>query len=120
MRSLAFLAAVFAIVLGSLLPATVAASAETGSPVTLCSGDRIIAVYDHAGAPDPQKPTPLDSLKCAACVLVSLTAIPPAPEVNTPAPPRIVTFRPPMIAPVVPSHAFRTGLRPPPTAPPIA
>ena len=44
-RSLAFLAAVFAIVFGSLLPAAVAASPATGSSIVLCAGGRLITAY---------------------------------------------------------------------------
>ena len=120
-RSLAFLAAVFAIMLGTLLPSAVAASAATGSPIMLCSGDQIIVVYDADGAPRPEMPTPMDSLKCASCILANFTALPPPPLVAHPAPPpRIVVVQPTLVASVPPPPASRTGLRPPPTAPPTA
>jgi hypothetical protein len=119
-RSLAFLAAVFAIMLGSLLPTAVAASAATGSPVVLCSGDQII-VYDVDGAPRPEKPTPMDSLKCASCIVANFAALPPPPPVTHAAPPsRIIAMRPALVASVAPPPAMRAGVRPPPTAPPIA
>jgi hypothetical protein len=120
-RSLAFLAAVFAIVLSSLLPTAVAASAATGSPVILCSGDHIIVAYDADGAPRPEQPTPMDSLKCAACILANFTALPPPPLTAHPAPPpRIVAAQPILVASIPPPLAPRTGMRPPPTAPPVA
>lgn len=119
-RSLAFLAAIVAIMLGSMLPTVVAASASTGSPITLCSGDQIIVVYDAEGAPRPEKPTPMDSLKCASCILASFTALPPPPLATHPAPPpRIVVVQPILVASALPPPEPRTGLRPPPTAPPI-
>jgi hypothetical protein len=87
----------------------------------LCSGDQIIVVYDADGAPRPEKPTPMDSLKCASCILANFTALPPPPLAAHPAPPpRIVVVQPILVASVPPPPALRTGVRPPPTAPPIA
>ncbi|MFA4940090.1 DUF2946 family protein [Brevundimonas sp.] len=120
-RSLAFLAATFAIMFGTLLPSAVAASAATGSPVVLCSGDQIMVVYDADGKPRPQKPSPMDSLKCASCVLASFTTLrPPPPPIHPVTPPRIVAVQPIVIASIPPPPLVRTGLRPPPTAPPPA
>lgn len=119
MRSLAFLAATFAIVFGSLLPSAVAASAATGDPIMLCSGDQIMVVYDRDGSPQPAGP--MDSLSCADCVLSALTTLPPPPvPVHPAAPPRIVVVQPdtPYVA-ILPS-GLRAGLPPPSTAPPTA
>ena len=119
-RSLAFLAATFAIMLGTLLPSAVAASAATGSPIVLCSGDQILVVYDANGTPRSEKPSPMDSLECASCVLAAFTSLPPPPPVHPVAPPRIVVVQPIVIASNPPPPLVRTGRLPPPTAPPIA
>lgn len=121
-RSLAFLAAVFAVVFGSLLPSAVAASAATGEPVMLCSGDRILVVFGADGASDDPSPTPMDSLDCADCVLTALTALPAPPPTTLPAaPPRIIHTRPdrPRAGPWR-GGLLRAGLPPPSTAPPAA
>lgn len=117
-RSLAFLAAIFAIMLGTLLPSAVAASAATGSPIMLCSGDQIMVVYDADGVPQPDTPSPMDSLKCASCVLANFTALPPPPPIHPVAPPRIAAVQPTALWASLPADDFRTGLRPPSTAPP--
>ena len=119
-RSLAFLAATFAIVFATLLPSAVAASAATGAPIMLCSGDRILVSYDAEGAPQPEKPSPMDSLKCASCVLAGFTALPSPPPIHPAAPPRIVAVQPTALWTSLPFDDFRTGLRPPSTAPPLA
>ncbi len=119
-RSLAFLAATFAIVFAALLPSAVAASAATGAPIMLCSGDRILVSYDADGAPRPEKPSPIDSLKCASCVLAGFTALPSPPPIHPVAPPRIVAVQPTALWTSLPFDDFRTGLRPPSTAPPLA
>ena len=119
MRSLAFLAATFAIVFGSLLPSAVAASAATGDPVVLCSGDQIMVVYDKDGSPRPSGP--MDSLSCADCVLSALTALPPPPPpIHPVAPPRIVVVLPDLLPSAIPPSGLRAGLPPPSTAPPTA
>jgi hypothetical protein len=118
MRSLAFLAATFAIVFATLLPTAVAASAATGEPVVLCSGDRIMVVFNTDGSSEP---TSMDSLDCADCVLSALTTLPPPPVVRPMAPPRIVAVQPDLPR----AGPWRGGLRlaglpPPSTAPPTA
>ena len=119
-RSLAFLAAIFAIMFATLLPSAVAASAATGSPVMLCSGDIISVVYNADGTPHPEKPSPMDSLKCASCVLAGFTTLPPPPPpALAVAPPRIVATQQIVIASRPSPPLLRTGLRPPPTAPPL-
>ena len=114
-RSLAFLAATFAIVFATLLPSAVAASAATGEPVVLCSGDRIMVVYEADGS---SKPSPMDSLDCADGVLSGLTALPPPPMIQAAAPPRIVPIQPD--CPRVGSWRGGFLLPPPSTAPPAA
>lgn len=117
-RSLAFLAAIFAIVFATLLPSAVAASAATGEPVVLCSGDRIMVVYAGDG---PSEPSPMDSMDCADCVLSALTALPPQPMIQPAAPPRFVAAQPdlPRAGPWR-GGLLRAGLPPPSTAPPTA
>ncbi|WP_428153435.1 hypothetical protein [Brevundimonas sp.] len=117
-RSLAFLAATFAIMFGALLPSAVAASAATGSPITLCSGDQIMVVYTADGAAEPDTPSPMDSLKCAACVLAGFTALPPQPLIDPVSPPHSVAVQSSALWTSLPSADFRAGLRPPSTAPP--
>jgi hypothetical protein len=120
MRSLAFLAATFAIVFGTLLPSAVAASAATGDPVMLCSGDRILVVYDAEGTPRPKSPTPMDSLQCASCVMSGMAALPTPPPIHPAPPPRIVTVQPDLPRVGQRLSPSRAGLPPPSTAPPIA
>ncbi|MGO4411116.1 hypothetical protein, partial [Brevundimonas sp. M-11_2] len=81
-RSLAFLAATFAIVIGTLLPFAALAASVPGQPIVICSaeGPQTIQVggvdgpvSKHVGA------------KCAACVMPLLAAL-PAPPAPTPAP----------------------------------
>ena len=78
-RSLAFLAATFAIVIGTLLPFAALAASVPGQPVVICSaeGPQTIQsggmdgpVNKHVGA------------KCAACVMPLAAALPapPAPD----------------------------------------
>ena len=117
-RSFAFLAAVFAIVFGTLLPAAVAASPATGAPIVLCSGGRLITAYsgtDKGQDEDAGK----GSLDCASALLSGLSALPtPGPEV----PPEPLA-RPGLPAPdAVAAYviAARPAPRPPSTAPPQA
>lgn len=119
-RSLAFLAATFAIMFGALLPSAVAASAATVSPIMLCSGDQILVATDADGLPQQDKPSPMDSLKCASCVLAALTTLPPPPPVYPVAPRRIVAIQPTTFWTSLPPPLAQTGLRPPSTAPPSA
>ncbi len=79
-RSLALLAATFAIVLGTLLPFAAMAAAP-GQPIVLCSveGPRTI----QADGPTEDHPdNGLAGAKCAACVvpLASPLPTPPTPE----------------------------------------
>lgn len=78
-RSLAFLAATFAIVIASLLPFAALAAATPGHPIVICSaeGNRTIAVGmdgEHGG------PKGLEGAKCAACLLAVPAALPEPPQ----------------------------------------
>ncbi|WP_292027233.1 hypothetical protein [Brevundimonas sp. UBA2416] len=117
-RSLAFLAAIFAVVFATLLPSAVAASAAAGEPVVLCSGDRIMVVFDPDGSSEPSS---MDTLDCADCVLSALTTLPPPPVIRPVAPPRIVAVQPdlPRAGPWR-GGLLLAGLPPPSTAPPTA
>ncbi len=116
-KSLAFLAAVFALVLGTLLPFAALAAVQPGQPLVICSaeGPQTIQsggmdgpVNKHMGA------------KCAACVVPLAAALPcpPAPE---PAPVirtvETVVYSPARVSPPPPARA---PPRPPSTAPPSA
>lgn len=118
-RSLAFLAATFAVMLAALLPTAVAASAASGSPIMLCSGEQTF-VDSVGGAAGSDQPSPMDSLKCASCVLTAFTALPPPPPVHPVAPPRIAAVQPTAIRTSLPASGPRQGPRPPSTAPPAA
>lgn len=118
-RSLAFLAATFAIVFGALMPAAVAASPATGLPIVLCSGDGIRVVYDADGQPRPVEPVEMASLGCAMALLSDLAADERLPaECQTP-PSHIPTLPAPCHG-VVQMAADRHKPRPPSTAPPTA
>ena len=116
-KSLAFLAAVFALVLGSLLPFAALAAVQPGQPLIICSaeGPQTIQsggmdgpVNKHVGA------------KCAACVMPLAAALPcpPAPQ---PAPVvRIAERVVYVVASVSPPPPARAPPRPPSTAPPKA
>lgn len=116
-RSLAFLAAVFAVVIGSLLPFAAMAAAQPGHPIVICSAQGPQTI--HAGGLDGPIKEGVGA-KCAACVMPLATALPPAP--------------PPQPSPVLrpaaqPAYVHITAVRlpparapprPPSTAPPIA
>lgn len=117
-RSLAFLAAIFAILSGALLPPAVAASPATGVAITLCSGDRALVVFDDEGGARPAPDTEAASLECAAALLSGLAAVapPPAATPAAPRPPARLALRPAFPPDRV--SASRAALRPPSTAPP--
>nr|WP_217431692.1 hypothetical protein [Brevundimonas vesicularis] len=111
------MAAVFALVLGTLLPFAALAAVQPGHPLVICSaeGPQTIQsggmdgpVNKHVGA------------KCAACVMPLAAALPcpPAPE---PAPVvRTVERVVYIAASVSPPPPARAPPRPPSTAPPQA
>lgn len=116
-RSLAFLAAVFALALGTLLPFAALAAARPGHPLVICSaeGPQTIQV---GGVDGPVRKDV--GAKCAACVMPLAGALPcPA----APEPARIVrTVEAVDYVPlsVRPSPPARAPPRPPSTAPPHA
>lgn len=119
-RSLAFLAATFAIVFATLLPTVVAASPTLGSPIVLCGdGDLRLIYVDDDGQPIEHDSS--SSLKCAMALLSGLAATPP-PDILPDAEPIAFDTE----APVLTSAAYRLPPargpppRPPSTAPPIA
>jgi hypothetical protein len=91
-RSLALMAATFAIVLGSLLPYAAMAAARPGETLVLCSSDGPQTIRVGAdGQPDRSVPPP----KCAACVMPmpGVLPTPPLPEPCAPAPqPQAATY----------------------------
>ena len=118
-RSLAFLAATFAIVFGSLMPFAALAASTPGHPLVICSaeGPQTISVgvdgVDKTG-------TPMGGVKCAACLLAFAAALPEPPLMlavgaasTRPAP----VFLAEAAAPPPPARA---PPRPPSTAPPQA
>ena len=115
--SLAFLAAVFALMLGTLLPFAALAAVKPGQPLVICSseGPQTIQsggmdgpVNKHVGA------------KCAACVapLAAALPAPPAPEPIPPIRPSAQTFA--VVRHVDRLPPARAPPRPPSTAPPHA
>ena len=115
--SLAFLAAVFALMLGTLLPFAALAAVKLGQPLVICSaeGPQTIQsggmdgpVNKHVGA------------KCAACVMPLAAAL-PAPPAPEPAPvirtTQRIAYTPFRVSAPPPARA---PPRPPSTAPPHA
>lgn len=116
-KSLAFLAAVFAIMMGSLMPFAAMAAAQPGHPIVICSADGPQTIQ-AGGVDGPIKKEA--GAKCAACVMPLAGALPcpPAPE-----PARLIrTLQAVAYAPVSasPPPPARGPPRPPSTAPPIA
>jgi hypothetical protein len=116
-KSLAFLAAVFALVLGSLLPFAALAAVQPGQPLVICSAEGPQTI--QSGGMDGPVNKHLGA-KCAACV-VPLAAALPAPPAPEPAPVirtvETVVYSPARVSPPPPARA---PPRPPSTAPPHA
>ena len=116
-KSLAFLAAVFALVIGALLPFAALAAVQPGHPLVICSaeGPQTIQsggmdgpVNKHVGA------------KCAACVIPPVAALPCPPE---PQPATVIRTVETVVYASVSVSApppARAPPRPPSTAPPQA
>ena len=118
-RSLAFLAATFAIVFGSLMPFAALAASTPGHPMVICSaeGPQTIAIGvdgDHDAGKG------MGGVKCAACLLAFAAALPEPPLMQAVA---SAAVRPTSVfvagAAALPPPA-RAPPRPPSTAPPIA
>lgn len=116
-RCLAFLAAVFAIVLGSLVPFATMAAAQPGHPVVLCSSEGPQTI--HVGGVDgPVKKTA--GAKCAAC-LQPLAAALPTPAAPQPQPCMKLSAKTAWtVVSAAPPPPARAPPRPPSTAPPFA
>lgn len=119
-RSLALLAAIFAVVLGAALPSAVAASSATGHPIQLCSGDQVFVVYDDAGRPAPQDTEPSDSLNCADCLAGAFASLLPPPPPTGPTVPFARPAHRPQPALATLTRAATVAPRPPSTAPPTS
>ena len=117
-RSLAFLAATFAIVFGSLLPFAALAASTPGHPMVICSteGPQTISI----GVDGPDSGKGMAGAKCAACLLAFAAALPEPPLMRAVG---VASTRP---APVfiadtaAPPPPARAPPRPPSTAPPQA
>ena len=114
-RSLAFLAATFAIVLGALLPSGVMAAPDSDQLV-LCSSGGLMAMGDD----QPDHDEGSRPAHCPACIMPLAAALPspPVPEAAPiPAAPRAALWAVGMSSPPPPARA---PPRPPSTAPPHA
>lgn len=114
-RLLAFMAALFAIVLGSLLPSAAMAASHDGRPIVMCSaqGPKVIRL---GGDGDPT--SGLRDARCADCVMTPVPDLPPPPIEPTPPLPPIEK------AAYSACHAVtqprvRLAPKPPSTAPPL-
>lgn len=117
-RSLAFLAATFAIVLGTLLPFGAMAAAHPGETIVFCSsqGPQTVQVGGDVDGPGGKA----EPAKCAACVMPLLAAL-PAPPAPCPSAPPVVARAAIWIAESVSAPPpARAPPRPPSTAPPLA
>ena len=117
-RSLAFLAATFAVVLGTLLPFAAMAAARPGQPIVICSAEGLQTI--HTGGVDGPAGKGMGAAKCAACVMPLLAALPPPPAPEPVAvirPVETVAYAPFVVADLPPARA---PPRPPSTAPPHA
>ena len=118
-RCFAFLAAVFAITLGALLPFGALAASTPGHPIVICSSEGPQTI--QIGAADLDGPGgKTHPAKCAACVMPLPAALPDPPIPEPSAPLRLATavvYAPVSVSPPPPARA---PPRPPSTAPPIA
>lgn len=115
-RSLAFLAAVFAIVLGSLLPYAAMAATRTGEVIVICSADgpqTIGGDADHDGKA-------MSGGRCAACVMPLAADVPTPPRVETVRLAVPTLENAPVVGNAAPPPPARAPPRPPSTAPPEA
>lgn len=116
-RSLAFLAALLAIVIGSTMPFAALAASQPGQPVVLCSTEGLQTI--HIGGLDGPVKKDIGA-KCAACIMPLVVTLPeaappvPAPEFRL----AVVDAHPPLRVTVPPPA--RAPPRPPSTAPPHA
>ena len=119
-RSLAFLAATFAIVFGSVMPFAALAASTPGHPMVICSaeGPQTIAIGVEGAHRDNTKG--MGGAKCAACLLAVAADLPEPPVAVRVA---AASSRPASIfvaPPSPPVPPARAPPRPPSTAPPQA
>nr|WP_221212280.1 hypothetical protein [Brevundimonas lenta] len=114
---MAFLAATFAIVLGTLLPFGAMAASRPGETLVLCSAEGPLTVQVGGDVDGPGKKA--SPAKCAACVmpLAAALPVPPVPEPCKVAAP--VENADWVAASVSPTPPARAPPRPPSTAPPL-
>lgn len=116
-QSLAFLAAVFALALGTLLPFAALAAVQPGHAIVICSAEGPQTI--QSGGVDGPASKHVGA-KCAACVMPLASALPCPP---VPEPAQIirkietVRYTPVSVSPPPPARA---PPRPPSTAPPQA
>ena len=114
-RSLAFMAALFAMVLGALLPSAAMAASQDGRPIVLCStqGPKIIRIGG-----DGDQTSGLKDARCVDCVMAQTPDLPPPPvEPAPPIPPVEKTAFSACHA--VTQPRVRLAPKPPSTAPPL-
>lgn len=116
-RSLALLAATFAIVFGSLIPFAAYAASTPGHPLVICSAEGPQTI---SGGVDGQQKTNkgMGGVKCAACLMAFAADLPTPPALQ---PMRGATVRPAsLFVTTIPSPPppARAPPRPPSTAPP--
>lgn len=118
-RCVAFLAAVFAITLGALLPFGAMAAAMPGQPIVICSSEGPQTI--QIGAADMDGPgSKTYPAKCAACVMPLPAILPSVPLIAPAAPIRLsgaIAYTPVTATPPPPA---RGPPRPFSTAPPLA
>ncbi len=116
-RSLAFLAATFAIVFGTLLPFAAAAAVQPGQQVVICSAEGThVITTDDGGSSDEA----LAGVHCAACLMPVVAALPQPPRVVTVRLPTTLHAEAPRAADDARLPPARAPPRPPSTAPPQA
>ncbi|ADL01975.1 hypothetical protein Bresu_2668 [Brevundimonas subvibrioides ATCC 15264] len=80
-RSLAFLAATFAIVFGSLLPFAAYAASTPGHPMVICSTEGPLTI--SIGVDGQQEPSKgMAGVKCSACVMAVVADLPTPPALQ--------------------------------------
>ena len=119
-RSLAFLAATFAIVFGSVMPFAALAASTPGHPMVICSaeGPQTVAIGVDGAHRDNTKG--MGGAKCAACLLTFAAALPEPPvalKIAGAVPHPASIF---VAAPSRPAPPARAPPCPPSTAPPLA
>lgn len=116
-RSLAFLAATFAIVIGSLLPFAAMAAVQPGERIILCSADGPQTL--EVGG-DHRDGKAMSGARCAACLLPLTADLPPPLRIQTAGRAVLRVENVIVVANAAPPPPARAPPRPPSTAPPKA